>query len=238
MSIINKAIQKQILKHAEEEYPRESCGIVVKEGKTKRYIRCTNQSADKEEEFVISGEDYANAEDEGEVLAIVHSHPNHTTLPSIRDRAVCTTMEIPWIICSWPEGDIRTIVPEEAPLIGRQFCHGTDWDCYGLIRDYYKQKLSICLNRYEHDSFWWEEGKNLYEENFEKEGFIKVVDGTLKPHDLIIMQIRSPKPNHGAVYLGNNLILHHMFGKPSSEAVYGGYWAEHTSFVLRHKDLM
>lgn len=238
MSILNKTLQKQILEHAEQEYPKESCGLIVKEGKTKKYIRCINQSSDKEEEFSISGEEYVAAEDMGEILAVVHSHPDHTTVPSLRDRAVCSAMEIPWVICSWPDADIRIISPEDAPLVGRQFCHGTDWDCWGLMRDYYKQKLGMTFNRYEHDSFWWEEGKSLYEDNYHKEGFVKVTDGSLKPHDIIIMQIRSPVPNHGAIYIGNNLILHHMFGKLSSEAVYGGYWAEHTSFILRHKDLM
>jgi len=239
MSILNKTLTKSILEHAEREYPKESCGLIVKVGKTKKYIPCINSADEqhRQDEFVISGEEYADAEDLGEILAVVHSHSDATTQPSIRDRAMCSAMEIPWVICSWPDADIRTIVPENFPLVGRPFCHGSRLDCFGLIKDYYKQILSIEMNEYEHDSFWWEEGKSMYEDNFHKEGFYKVEDGSLKEHDLIIMTIRSPVPNHGAVYLGNNRILHHMFGKLSKEDIYGGYWAEHTSFVLRHKDL-
>ncbi len=240
MNILNKTLQKDILAHAEREYPKEACGAIVKVGQSKKYIACINVADEKhqEDEFVISAEQYADLEDIGEILAIVHSHPDSTTSPSLRDRAVCSAMEIPWIIVSWPDGDIRTIVPEKMPLEGRPFCHGTDWDCYGLIRDYYDQKLGITLSRYDHNSFWWEEGKDFYTDSFENEGFIKVTDGSLQKHDLIIMQIRAKVPNHGAIYTGNNMILHHMFGKPSKRDVYGGYWAEKTSFILRHKSLI
>lgn len=240
MNILNKTIQRDILAHAEKEYPKECCGAVVKVGKAKKYIPCTNMADEQhqDQEFVISAEQYAELEDMGEILAIVHSHPDSTTVPSIRDRAICSAMEIPWIIASWPDGDIRTIVPEKMPLLGRPFCHGTDWDCYGQIRDYYDQKLKITLSRYDHDLFWWEEGKDFYTENYENEGFVKVVDGSLQKHDLIIMKIRSPVANHGAIYVGNGMIQQHLYGKPSGQDVYGGYWAEKTSYVLRHKSLM
>ena len=240
MSILNKTLQAQILAHAEKEHPKEACGLIVKVDKKKVYIPCVNNASEsaQKDEFVISAEDYANAEEKGEILAVVHSHPDATTMPSVRDRAVCSEMGIPWVIVSWPEGDLRTIIPEDFPLEGRPFQHGTDLDCWGLLRDYYKKKLNIELSRYEHDSYWWEEGKNLYMDNFEKEGFVRVRDGSLKEHDVIIMQIRAKVPNHGGVYLGNGQMLHHMFGKLSGRVVYGGYWAENTVAVLRHKSLI
>lgn len=240
MSILNKTITKKILDHAEREYPLESCGLIVKIGGYKKYIPCTNSigEGNSEEDFRISAEEYAYAEDQGEILAVVHSHPDHTTQPSVRDRASCSAMEIPWVIVSYPEKDIRIITPEKAPLEGRQFCHGTDWDCYGLIRDYYQEILGISLNRYHHDSFWWEEGHNYYVDNFENEGFFKVDDGSLLPHDVLLMQIRSAVPNHGAIYLGDGKIIHHPFGKLSKKDIYGGYWQEKTVMVLRNREVV
>lgn len=241
MGILNKTLEKQIFKHAEDEFPKECCGLVVKVGKTKKYIPCKNSAHEdhRQDEFVISAEEYADAEDSGEILAVVHSHPSATTQPSVRDKAVCSAMEIPWVIVSWPDADIRTIVPEKAPLEGRPFCHGTDFDCYGLVRDYYREIYNIHLNRYEHDRYWWEipGDTSFYEDKYEEEGFYKVSDGSLKEGDLIIMQIRASKPNHAAIYLGNNIIFHHLFGKPSRKDVYGGYWEECTRFILRNKEL-
>lgn len=239
MNILNKTLQKNLLSHAEAEYPNESCGLIVKQGNKKVYIPCENRAdkSETENEFVISAEDYADAEDTGEILAVFHSHPDSNANPSLRDRAVCSQMGVPWIIASWPEGDIRIVVPENFPLEGRPFCHGTDLDCYGLVRDYYQQKLQVNLSRYDHDTYWWEqdEGTSFYEDYYEKEGFYKIPMSDLKRHDLIIMQIRAKKPNHAGIYLGNNQMLHHMFGKPSQRVVYGGYWAEHTVFCLRHE---
>lgn len=49
------------------------------------------------------------------------------------------------------------------------------------------------------------------------------------------MQVRSKNgvPNHAAVYLGDGLMLHHMYGRLSSRDVYGGYWREVTRLVVR-----
>ena len=230
-------ITEEVLSHAKEEYPKECCGLIVDVGGNNKYIRCTNIAKDKEDEFTISAEEYAGVEDMGDIVAVVHSHPDATTQPSIRDMAVCGEMEIPWVIVSYPDVDINIIYPKEAPLIGRPFSHGTDWDCYGLIRDYYKRNYNISLNRYDHNTIWWEDGKNFYLDNYEREGFFKVTDGTLDVGDLIIMNIMSPIANHGAVYIGDGEILHHLYNRLSRKDVYGGYWAENTVCILRHKDV-
>jgi len=239
LNILNKTLQKQIFAHAEKEYPKECCGLIVKATSKKIYIPCINtaDTEHQEDEFVISPEAYAEAEDQGEILAVVHSHCDHTTQPSVRDSAVCSQMEIPWIIVSYPEKDLRVITPQYYPLEGRPFCHGTRLDCVGLIKDYYKENLNIHINHYEHSRWWWEQGEDLYGQLHEQEGFFKVTDGTLKEHDVIVMKIRADIENHGGIYVGNSMMLHHMFGKLSKKEIYGGYWAEKTSYILRHKSV-
>ena len=37
-------------------------------------------------------------------------------------------------------------------------------------------------------------GQNLYVEHYEKEGFKKVTDGSLKPNDVILMALNNNKP--------------------------------------------
>ncbi|MDE9567176.1 peptidase P60, partial [Xenorhabdus bovienii] len=90
------------------------------------------------------------------------------------DEAQCDFTELPWHIVSYPEGDLRTIYPRgELPLVGRPFVLGI-YDCYGLIMSYYRQQYSINLNDYRVNYPWWEQGENLYMENFENAGFVEV----------------------------------------------------------------
>jgi cell wall-associated NlpC family hydrolase len=45
----------------------------------------------------------------------------------------------------------------------------------------------------------------------------------------------SGNPNHIAVYIGNEMILHHGHGRLSRRDIYGGFWQKHTTHHLRHK---
>lgn len=185
--------------------------------------------------FAIHPEDYAAAEDVGEVLCIVHSHPNLPPIPSEADRTMCELTGLPWLIVNWPTGVIHEFGPDgyKAPLIGRPFCHGVH-DCYTLIRDYYLDKLGIELPDFARDDEWWTKGGNLYLENFETAGFVRVPIEDIRPHDVLLMQIGAPVPNHGAVYIGNSRVLHHPMNHLSGEAIYGGYWQKCTTHCLRH----
>ena len=78
--------------HAEQEAPRECCGVVLRVDGDLRYQRCRNtfDAADGADRFRLHPEDYAAAEDAGKVLAVVHSHPNACANPSMADRVGCT----------------------------------------------------------------------------------------------------------------------------------------------------
>ncbi|VDZ64754.1 Uncharacterised protein [Serratia odorifera] len=160
---MRKQIIRAVLAHAQAEYPRECCGLVVQNGRRQRYVPCRNLSPEPTEQFSLSPEDYADAEDIGDIVAIVHSHPDATTQPSQLDIAQCDLSQLPWIIASWPEGDIRELMPTEGikPLVGRPFVHGF-WDCYAIVRDWYQLERGITLPNFERSDGWWERGENLY----------------------------------------------------------------------------
>ena len=118
-----------IMAHAAAEYPRECCGVVAQKSRVERYFPCGNLATEPSEHFHLSPQDYAAAEEWGSVTAIVHSHPDATTQPSELDEAQCDLNGIPWHIVSWPEGDLRTIMPRgEIPLLERPFVLGV-YDC-------------------------------------------------------------------------------------------------------------
>lgn len=231
-----ESILSEIRAHAERDYPREACGLIVIHRGKQHYLPCRN-IAEKNEHFVLHPEDYAKAEDFGEVVMVVHSHPNIPAIPSQADLVGCESSGLPWLIVNWPTGAIHTFEPKgyKAPLIGRVFSHGV-LDCYSLIRDYYTQELNISLPDFERADEWWVKGQNLYLEGFGKAGFERVDE--MQKHDVILMQVGSPVPNHGAIFMGDGTILHHQMNRLSSRDVFGGFYRKATTHILRHKDLI
>ena len=155
------------------------------------------------------------------------------------DRVGCEKSGVPWFIVGWPSGVIKVLDPSgwQAPFKGREFCHGV-LDCYTLIQDWYRRELAMALPDFDRADGWWEtraghEPQDLYMENFEQAGFVRVF-GEPQRHDVLLMQVRSDRANHGAVYTGNGLMLHHLHGQLSEEIVYGHYYQHRTKALLRH----
>ncbi|MFJ2989948.1 C40 family peptidase [Collimonas sp. NPDC087041] len=233
--------------HAVAEYPRECCGLVIVAKGREKYIACRNAAAGTEH-FILPGEDYAEAEEKGEIVAVVHSHPDMPAAPTQADRVACEASGLAWHIVGVDSvdgapaaGEVVTISPSGylAPLVGREFSHGV-LDCYQLIVDWYKQERDISLKQFHRADDWWNDGSSdLYTEGFPQAGFVAIKDGD-KPQvgDVILMQIRSSNgvPNHAGIYIGDGLMLHHLHGRLSSRDVYGGYFQEVTRAILRYKD--
>jgi proteasome lid subunit RPN8/RPN11 len=228
------SIQSEIFEHAKECYPRECCGLIVIVKGRKKYKPCRNIATGLQ--FAIHPEDYAIAEDSGVIDTVVHSHPNLSPLPSPADLIGCEQSGLKWLIISYPSGNIYEFEPSGyvMPLYGRSFQHGTV-DCFTFIRDYYKQELNIDMPDYYRADDWWLSGESHYIDRAENAGFYPVDD--LQVNDVILMQVGSQVPNHGAVYVGDNKIAHHQVGRLSSLDVYGGWYLKITSGILRHTSL-
>ena len=223
--------------HAARDYPRESCGLVVVRKGRPHYMMCRNV-AERNEHFVIHPADQAAAEDAGELLLVVHSHPNISPLPSQADMVGCESSGVPWLIVNWPTGAVHQFSPSgyAAPLYGRQFSHGV-LDCYAFIQSYYLQALGLVLPDFGRPDEWWLKGQNLYLDGFAAAGFEQVA-GVPQMHDGLLMRVGAPVPNHGAVFLGDGCIGHHQMGRLSSRDVYGGWYEKITTHVLRHRSLL
>lgn len=232
--------------HAQRDYPRECCGLVCVVKGRERYVPCTN-AAQGAEHFILPAAEYADAESLGEILAVVHSHPNAPAEPSQADLVACEASGLRWHIVRVDlvdgaalAGEMRTIEPSgyKAPLVGRQFSHGV-LDCYQLIVDWYQQERGITLKQFARADNWWNDGaSDLYTEGFPQAGFVRIKEGD-EPQvgDVILMQIRSQNgvPNHAAIYLGDGVMLHHLHGRLSSRDIYGGYWSQTTTHILRYQ---
>ena len=93
-------------RHAEEQSPKEACGVVM-DG---RYWRCRNIADNPEQDFILNPRDYAVAALYGTVEAIVHSHPQGGPA-SKADLASCKQTNLPWHIYLIPSQKWLTINP-------------------------------------------------------------------------------------------------------------------------------
>lgn len=101
---------EDIICHGLAEYPRESCGLIVRNGEDRVYKPCKNMASDNNH-FVLSPFDYASVE--GIIEAIVHSHPDQPSSPSDWDIKACNMSKLPWWIVSIPSGDLTIIQPKK-----------------------------------------------------------------------------------------------------------------------------
>jgi proteasome lid subunit RPN8/RPN11 len=246
-----------IKRHAVTCFPNEACGVVTAKG----FVPLPNRHPEPAK-FFDCGDDAAEFQIAGTLLAVVHSHPcgpRERVLPNYPSAADMTqqmAMDVPWGLCVssadratdpfwWGPG---IAIP---PLAGRKFRHGpsgTDnrGDCYALIRDYYFVAHGIDLPDFPRTWNWWlDPACNLYEEGFATAGFTPVPKTDVRVGDigLIAIPIKAQDGSalplrvvHGAIYVGDGQVLHHKHGRLSMQEHLQS-WTQLTKYWVRHNAL-
>lgn len=236
--LISEPLRQAILTHANAASPQEACGLVVLNKGELNYLPCQNIADTPTQFFEISPEDFIQAEASGEIVAVVHSHPDSSTekgLPylSPADLACQRRLNLPfWLVCG---GELQIFRPI-APLVGREFVNQTQ-DCRILCLDAYMLAgLDIDQSELRYEFEWFEQGENLYEQYLVKAEFDKLNLGE-PPQlgDVVLLQVGSPVPNHAGIYLGDQTMLHHSQGRLSARVPYDGAWLHQTHSIWRHK---
>lgn len=242
---ISPELRQAMLDHAWAEAPRECCGLLLADPQDGAgyYLPARNlaEGAGGRDRFVLDPAAWVDAEEMGQVVAVVHSHPHASANPSMADRAMCERSGLPWLIVGWPSGAMVQVDPcgWSAPLEGREFHHGV-LDCYSLAQDWYRREWGLELPDFEREDGWWERGRglNLYRDGLLAAGF-EIVD-TTEPQrgDGLLMRVLSEVENHGAVYLGDGMMLHHLYGQLSRRERWDWNWQRRTTLVVRHRSRM
>ncbi len=226
----------QIINHAARAFPQEACGLIFKTSYGYQVLECANLSHEPEKSFLIDPMLYAVHADH--IAAVYHSHPNRSPEPSSADIASAERCNVPFLIVSYPSEELYTYTPQgvlPAPYEGRSYVYGV-MDCLSLIVDYYRHELGITINEgFRKHWEWWLDTENRLDfvNGLKAEGFKQVED--LQPNDLVMMALRTPGPNHAAIYMGDSRILHHpSFGTPSRIEMYGQYWRQNTHCYMRY----
>jgi proteasome lid subunit RPN8/RPN11 len=218
-------MKTQILNHAKQCGLAECCGFVID---NKTYLPCKNISPTSTETFEIAPDDWIQAELQGEITAVVHSHPDGLPILSQADQFYQKQTGLPWwLVCDNKIHKFRYI----KPLLGREFKHG-ETDCLTLVRDAY-MLTGIDLPDYVRQDDWWHNGQNLYLDLLPKNDFEQVRD--IQEGDVILVCLGSTTPNHAAIYIGNQFILHHCPKRLSKRDLYSGFWRNYTHSIWRHK---
>lgn len=123
-------------------------------------------------------------------------------------------------------------------LIGRPFAWGVT-DCAALLRQFYLDNYSIELTDYARPTYWDSNTIDIIRAIYEREGFTMIPRDEMKAKDLRVgdiacVAVGSPVPNHFAIYVGDNTIVHHKANTFSSSELFRDFWRNQTSFYLRH----
>lgn len=208
-SLVTKGLVEEMISHALDEYPRESCGIVRWSGD---YIRYRNLSQTPLESFKLPDEAMFD-----DPAIIVHSHPEGDSAPSLLDMQQQLATNLTWGIISVQGKAPRDPVFWGAnwpitPLLGRPFVHGV-WDCYSLIRDWFWLERRVNLPEFPREMSWWfsKPEQDFYDANFRRIGFEELPRGSkVEVGDVFFAYVHSKVVNHGGIYVGNDTIIHHL----------------------------
>ena len=111
---MTKSVQAAILAHAAKEAPQECCGLIVQAGGKQLYRPCGNVAADPSARFEIAPPDWIEVSDQGEVCAIVHSHPQGEPWLSGADRQMQVANGLPWVLAV--SGSLKQLFSRPTPF--------------------------------------------------------------------------------------------------------------------------
>jgi proteasome lid subunit RPN8/RPN11 len=231
-----------IQQHARAEYPKEACGVIVND----TYVPCENIHAEPTKYFRIDPEFTGPLLVDGKLQAVIHSHPDGPNHPSITDQQAQIDMGITWgVVSVIGDEQAATAVCDvlwwgddlpEVPLEGRKFIWGI-FHCYQLYRDWLYRNRGYRLPNFAYDQDFHRQGHNPFVEFCEFAGMTnlgKIDIEDLQVGDMLLGHVWGPVPNHCAVFVGNDQMLHHPPGGASRKDDLLRWWPK-VDLVFRYE---
>lgn len=223
-----------IEQHFSRCYPREGCGVLAVIRGDLNWFPCTNIAEDGKD-FIIDSTEYMKIAQQGDIVGIVHSHPDESCKPSELDIRYCNALKVPYYIFSYPDMDMHLQKPESntRPLHGREYEFGIN-DCFEAMRDYLHTQDIDIPPRSAFEDNWVEKGLNYFTDEIIEDYGYKRVEGNMQKNDVIIFSVRSNVGNHCGVYLGDDIFFHHAENRLSCRENLYPFWKKYITGVYRH----
>jgi len=224
----------EMQEHFEDCYPREGCGVLAVIKGQLNWFACTNV-APSDEDFIIDSKEYISIAKRGDIVGIVHSHPDSSCKPSENDIKYCNALGIPYHIFSYPGMELHTQEPQRKTksLYGRQYEFGVN-DCFEAMRDYLASQNIDIPTRAAFEDDWWEKGLDYFTDEIIKDYGYTRVTGNMQPNDVIIFTIKANVGDHCGVYLGDDIFYHHAENRLSCRESLYPFWKKYITGVYRY----
>lgn len=225
---ISDEIQDLIFWFADGYAPQEICGAIADiHDKGRRFFAIDNIAENPEETFEMNPKGWQALAADGEIVAVVHSHPNGEPFLSGADRQMQIQTGLPWILAVGGRLKQFRCCPH---LRGRVFEYGKA-DCGALIRDAF-MLMGFDLPDHTRGDIDDDAEHEYLRKHFERVGFVRVSDG-LRGGDVVLTSYGG-HANHAALYLGNGQILHHAYNQLSRREPFNQWWSERVHSVWRY----
>ena len=211
--MLDMSWKESFKKYAKKQEPEEACGLLAIIKGKETFWPCKNLAEGKHEFFILDPDDWADCEDTGEVVGVIHSHPVGPAKPSDTDKAACEHLGSPYYIYSIEHDHWQELKPSgwrATTLIGRRFIWGK-YDCWSIVTDWYKEVKDI-------DIPYWNRPKKIkdflanpeFEFALPKLNFRKQVKhDDIQVGDVLLFESITKNLDHVAVYIGDMMILNH-----------------------------
>ena len=228
--------KQDALVHAKDQDPKESCGLLLEIKGKEKYFPCKNLSTYSQQCFIIDPDDFVKAEETGNILAVIHSHPVTPPIASQADKISCEDSKLPWHIVNPKTEQWGYYEPSgyKPPLIGRHWVWGIT-DCWALVRDWYKETKGIVLRDWDRPTTPEEFiADPMFERCAWRTGFRQLrPEEKLQNGDLLFMSIMATGLNHVAIFLDGD-VLHHLADRISCKEPYNQWLLKCTGKRYRY----
>lgn len=239
---IPEAVLEKMREHAREGFPEpaEICGLLV-ETEGGLVYRAEQNMSDHPAAFAVDPRAYHEAANQGDLVAVVHSHNNSPGVMSDMDWQACNRSSLTWLIVQMPSEEIRAFYPQrqDERFVGRAY-RPFELDAFSLVRDYFDRELGVEVPVPPEEARACEVGSaSKILEHYQNHGFtaLRKEEAIAHPHDIVLMQWSPGVWDHVGVLTTEQNILHHPPGLRSRVAIYGRDFVRSTGHYLRHESL-